>query len=180
MIVFLQIQSFRLTTKAKGRELPYEASPFGDLFRQAEGRNGITVPAPYLFSFGEFAVLPAPAAPTSARPAAPYLHAAYEKPPFCCQTSAVGCTSRRKPLVPGSPLLVLCRGGWPALLHTAAPGRNPVPAPEARHTHSGRIMSAPWFRAMPARALLQDNAGSPFSVRAVFTISKSACSYSSE
>ena len=44
MIVFLQIQSFRLTTKAKGRELPYEASPFGDLFRQAEGRNGITVP----------------------------------------------------------------------------------------------------------------------------------------
>ena len=71
MIVFLQIQSFRLTTKAKGRELPYEASPFGDLFRQAEGRNGITVPAPYLFSFGKSAVPSVPAAPLAAQPAAP-------------------------------------------------------------------------------------------------------------
>ncbi len=146
----------------------------------SEQERWVTVPV-HSFSFEKSAAPYAPVASFSVLPAAQYPHAAYGKLTFCCQTSAVGCTSRRKPLVPGSPLLVLCRGGWPALLHTAAPGRNPVPAPEARHTHSGqRIMSAPWFRAMPARALLQYNAGSPFSVRAVFTISKSAYSYSSE
>src|SRR5699024_10282689 len=84
------------------------------------------------------AVLSAPAVPISVLPAAQYPHAAYGKPPFCCQTSKADCISRRKPAVLGSPLPAPCRGGWPVLLHTAAPGRNPVPAPEARHTRSGQ------------------------------------------
>src|SRR5699024_10560726 len=78
------------------------------------------------------------ATPFSVLPVAPYLHEASGKQPFCCQTSAAGCISRHKPAVPGSPPPAPCRGGWPALLHTAAPGRSPVPAPEARHTHSGQ------------------------------------------
>ena len=50
----------------------------------------------------------APTAPSSAQLAAPYLHAASGKPPFYCQTSKAGCTSRRKPAVPGSPLPAPC------------------------------------------------------------------------
>ena len=57
-----------------------------------------------------------PAAPISVQPVAPYPHAAYRKLLFCCQTSKAGCTSRRKPAVPGSPLPVLCRSGLPVLL----------------------------------------------------------------
>ena len=51
-------------------------------------------------------------APFSARPAALHPRPASGTPPFYCQTSEVGCTSQRKPAVPGSPLPVLCRGGW--------------------------------------------------------------------
>src|SRR5699024_1613105 len=100
-----------------------------------EQERWVTVPV-HSFSFEKSAAPSAPAAPSSARPAAPYPHAAYGKPPFCCQTSKAGCTSRRKPPAPGSPLPVPCRGGWPVLLYTAAPDQSPVPAPEALHTRS--------------------------------------------
>ena len=77
----------------------------------------IIVPARCIFSYERRS---APAAPFSARPAAPYLHAASEKPSFCCQTSAAGCTSRRRPAVPGSPLPAPYRGGYAVTHHTAA------------------------------------------------------------
>src|SRR5699024_5385428 len=53
-------------------------------------------------------------------------------------TSKAGCTSRRKPAVPGSPLLAPCRGGLPVLLRRAALDRSLAPAPEVRHTRSGQ------------------------------------------
>ena len=95
----------------------------------------IIVPARCIFSYERRS---APAAPSSARPAAPYLHAASGKPSFCCQTSAAGCTSRRKPPAPGSPPLAPYRGGLPVLFRRAAPDQSPGPAPEARHTQSGQ------------------------------------------
>ena len=49
-------------------------------------RNGITVPVLCAFSYNVPAAPSALAAPSSEQPVALYLHAAYEKPPFCCQT----------------------------------------------------------------------------------------------
>ena len=48
MIVFLQIQSFRLITKAKGRGLPYEASPFRPLFVLPKNRGRKKFPPGFL------------------------------------------------------------------------------------------------------------------------------------
>ena len=112
---------------------------------------------PAHFSFERSAALSVPAASFSVLPAALYLHSTSGKPPFCCQTSKAGCTSRRKPAVPGSPPPAPCRGGWPVLLRRAAPGQSPVPAPEARHTQSGQRparqnISVPFFQ--PFQALL--------------------------
>lgn len=68
------------------------------------------------FSFGKSTVLSAPTAP--------YSHVAYGKPPFCCQTSAAGCASRRRPAAPASPLPASCQDEWLVLLHTIASNRN--------------------------------------------------------
>ncbi len=100
--------------------------------------TSISALVPYAFPCWESSVPSAPAAPSSAQLAAPYLHAASEKPPFYCQTSKAGCTSRRKPAVPGSPLPAPCRGGLPVLFRRAALDRSLAPAPEVRHTRSGQ------------------------------------------
>src|SRR5699024_9144248 len=92
----------------------------------------------YIASCWSLVVPFATAALFSVLPVALYLHVAYGKPPFCCQTSKVGCTFRRKPPAPGSPLPAPCWGGLPVLLHTVAPDQSPAPALEARHTQPGQ------------------------------------------